>query len=110
MPQGDIKVSRKAYPQPDERCRVRVTVVDYDGPSSALQQLAQALGNAVKVPEQVVVSLPALAATGAALPARRNDEVPGLFDQIDAAEANGPEAPAAPPAVAKPQNGAKRRG
>ena len=100
-------MAKKAYSESGERSRVRFIMVDFDGTSSDLQQLAQTFANAVKAPQSVVVTLPAPQQNGhpPALPHAQPAEQPGLFDEVEAAE-QGAE-PAAP--VARPQNGTKKK-
>jgi len=51
-------VANKSNNTPAERSRVRFVLVDFEGPSGDLQQLAQTFANAVKIPQPVVVNLP----------------------------------------------------
>jgi hypothetical protein len=85
-------------------------LVDFEGTSSDLQQLAQTFANAVKATQPVVGTLLVPPSSGAAVPAlsnRQNGEGPGLFDIIEAGEP-AVAAPAQAPA-AKPQNGSKKK-
>ncbi len=98
----------KSNPQSNERSRVRVIVVDFDGSSNDLHQLAGAIANAVKPPQPVVLTLPAPAAQPA-LTHRLNGEQPGLFDQhADAGEIEHVQSDAEPVAI-KPTDGARKK-
>src|SRR5262249_55124050 len=91
---------------PSERSRVRFIMVDFDGTSSDLQQLAHTFANAVKAPQPVVALSPPLNGNPAALPQPKPDEQRSLLDEPADAE---PEAePAAAPAH-KAQNGARKK-
>jgi hypothetical protein len=98
---------------PAERSKVRVVMVEFEGPSGDLQQLAQTLANAVR-PQQIIMQLPAAASLPAIAPPPAAPAQRDLFTDVPDAEVY-PENPPAPPApakrvsVPKPQNGAKRK-
>jgi hypothetical protein len=104
-------MANKKDVSPTERSRVRFMLVDFDGPSADLQQLAQTFAHAVKASPPVVVALPPPVngpVVATATPAQQNANTPGLFDEVPDAEvvqANTEEKPAA----SKTQNGTKRK-
>ena len=101
---------------PTERSKVRVVMVEFEGNSGDLQQLAQTLANAVR-PQQIVMNLSAAPAAPAAItpPAvangtPANGQARDLFADVhDAEPVTDPAAEPAPPAAPKPQNGAKKK-
>ncbi len=96
---------KKVNTDPSERTRVRFIMVDFDGASSDLQQIAQTFANAVKATHPVPVALPpAQNGHPPALPHAQPAEPPGLFDQLEPVEQEA-ETPPAP----RPQNGAKKK-
>lgn len=83
----------KVKPVPGERTRVRFMLVDFDGSSDDLQQLAQTFAQAVKVPQPILVSAPTPAALPAPTPFGGNNRV---LDQqaeppVEVEDSNPPE-------------------
>jgi hypothetical protein len=101
-------------PPSNERVRARFMLVDLEGTSQDLQQIAQAFAHAVKASHPAVVQMPALPAPQEPAPMRALNS---------AAEANGhgaatlngevatepAPAPADTASPSKPQNGSKRK-
>jgi hypothetical protein len=50
----------KGNNQPNDRSRVRFMLVDVDGTSADVQQLAQILAGAVKAPQTIIMQAPTL--------------------------------------------------
>jgi len=93
----------KGHPPSGERSKVRVVMVEFEGPSGDLHQLTQTLANAVR-PQPVIMQAPATPALPPAPP--QNGAQPDLFQHVDAATA--PAVEEQPPAP-KPPNGAPRK-
>jgi hypothetical protein len=83
-------------------------LVDFDGPSADLQQLAQTFVQAVKIPPPNVTTVSALPPPSTAGGPKSNGDQPTLFDNVAVEEAAAQQ-PEAVPAAPKPQNGSKRR-
>jgi hypothetical protein len=104
---GDKEVANKTNPRSSERSRVRVVVVDFEGPSNDLHQLAQTLVHAVKPPEPVVLNVPS--ATPPSLTVRQNRDGPGLFDHLDAGQPDSTQQEAEPAQVVSALDGSRKK-
>lgn len=103
-------MATKGTPPSVERSKVRVVLVEFEGPSGDLQQLAQTLANAVR-PQQIVMQAPPalpVPTQPAAHVLPLNGTSPGLFDDLPDVEPARAEAEERPPAP-RPANGTKRK-
>lgn len=100
---------------PPERSRVRFMLVDFDGSSADLQQLAHTFASAVKMPQPIIMTappaLPGVATpptSTIANPPQQNGHTP-LFDGIHPTEPDGAAPEVIIPPASKSQGAAKRK-
>jgi hypothetical protein len=107
---GDQAVANKNNITPPERSKVRLVMVEFDGPSGDLQQLAQTLANAVK-PQQIVVQAPTAAPllAPAHLPVNALPQNGVAQNVFDAVTPELPQNPVPEPPLTKSPNGTKRK-